>query len=452
MATHNIKKGLDLPITGAPVQTIEDGPRISRVAIVNDDYPFMKPRMHVVVGDEVKQGQLLFEDRKTEGVRFTAPAAGKVVAINRGERRVLQTLVIEVADKEEHVEFGSYKGKAVAGLDAKDVRDLLVESGMWTAIRQRPFSKVPSPEDKCQAIFVTACDSRPLAGDVAVALEGRQEDLEKGLEAIKKLTDGKVYFCRAVGSKIGPGSVSGVDVEEFGGPHPSGLAGTHIHMLAPVSNSKLSWYIDAQDVAAIGALFATGRLSTQRVVSVAGPAVSSPTLVRTRVGASIDELTAGRLKDGEVRVVSGSVLGGRKAMGEVHGFLGRYHGIVSCLHEDSERVFLGWLGPGMDKFSTVRAFLSGLLFSKKKYAMTTTTHGSHRAMVPIGMFERVMPLDIMPTFLLRSLIAGDLEKAEKLGALELDEEDLGLCSFVSPGKEDYGVILRKRLTTIWKEG
>ena len=211
------------------------------------------------------------------------------------------------------------------------------------------------------------------------------------------------------------------------------------------------WHIGYQDVIALGNFLSTGKLDVTRVVSFAGPGVKEPRLLRTRMGASVTELTEGGLKDGEIRVISGSILAGHTANDELFGFLGRYHNQISALAEDRERVFMGWVRPGADRFSTVRSYLSAW-FPGKKFDMNTSTNGSHRANVPIGMMERVMPLDVMPTFLVRALMAGDIERAEQLGCLELDEEDLALCTFVSPGKEDFGVALRSMLTTIWKEG
>jgi len=444
MAVHQTKKGLDLPITGAPKQEISDGAKVTSVAIVAKDYPFMKPKMAVEEGDEVKLGQLLFEDRKTDGVRFTSPGAGKVVAINRGERRALQTVIIELADEEEQVEFDTSKKKGEA------LRELLSESGLWTALRARPFNKVPSPSETCASIFVTAIDTNPLAASVETVLEGREEDWQAGIDALTELTEGPVWVCTRAGSSI---SAEGKDVrvESFQGPHPSGLVGTHIHMLDPVGPGKTVWHIGYQDVVAIGHFLKTGKLDVERVISLAGPGVKDPRLVRTRVGANTLELTDGQLGEGEVRVVSGSVLYGHKADDELFGFLGRYHNQISCLEEDHERVFFGWLRPGTDRFSIVRTYLSAWLGSKR-FDMNTSTNGGHRANVPIGSFERVMPLDILPTFLIRALLAGDIERAEQLGALELDEEDLALCTFVAPGKEDFGVALRETLTTIWKEG
>jgi Na+-transporting NADH:ubiquinone oxidoreductase subunit A len=459
MAVHVIKKGLDLPIKGAPQQRYGDTPLVAKVAILARDYPFMKPRMHVQVGDQVKRGQLLFEDRKTDGVRFTSPGAGTVVAINRGARRALRSVVIELTASERRgkpVEadlqpFESYSGRPVSELDAQKVRDLLVESGLWTALRQRPFSKVPSPASTCHSIFVTAVDSNPLAADPEVVLDGQMDDFQRGLEALSRLTEGPVFLCRATGAKIEPGDAPRVQIEEFEGGHPAGLAGTHIHLLDPVHREKAVWYVGYQDVAAIGRLFESGRLPVGRTVALCGPVVIRPRLLKTRIGANIDPLIDEELFFGESRVISGSVLFGRRARGAVYGFIGRYDTQISCVAEDHRRRLFGWMTPGRDWFSTTRAYLSGFRGRSAKYDFTTSTRGSHRAMVPIGSFERVMPLDIMPTFLLRALMMNDLERAEALGCLELDEEDLGLCSFVSPGKEDYGPHLRRNLFEIWKE-
>lgn len=456
MAVHVIKKGLDLPIAGKPDQTVSDGAAVTHVALLAADFPTMKPRMHVDVGDTVKRGQPLFEDRKANGVVFTAPGAGKVIALNRGERRALQSVVIELSatevagkptDEEFHT-FDHYKSGKPDALKAETARALLSESGLWTAFRSRPFNRVPGFDEDCQAIFVNAMDTNPLAPDMDVVMAGREKDLAAGMTVLSKLTAGKVYFCKTAGGTL---TAAGASVEEFKGKHPAGLTGTHIHTLHPVNRSHVVWSIGVQDVAAIGALVTTGRLDVTRVVSLAGPATTKPRLLKTRMGASTDQLIAGQLAEGETRVVRGSILSGHAASGDVLGYVGRYDHGIACLAEDRERHFLGWLAPGRNMYSTVRAFLSGFA-PKKEYVFTTTTHGSHRAMVPIGMFERVMPLDIMPTFLLRALLVDDLDRAEKLGCLELAEEDLGLCSFVSPGKEDYGKHLRRNLTTIWKEG
>jgi Na+-transporting NADH:ubiquinone oxidoreductase subunit A len=457
MGNHVIKKGLDLPITGQPTQEISENPTITKVALLGHDYPTMKPRMHVKVGDQVKRGQLLFEDRKAEGVHFTAPGAGEIVAIHRGEKRLFQSLVIALnesgdAKVEDQATFEHYKGTDLADLKGQDVRALLSESGLWAALRVRPHGRIPAVNDKCHALFVTATDTNPLAPSVPAIVAGKEEFLKAGLNVVKTLSEGSTFLCVGPQWSTDVSDVSGVDVETFSGPHPAGLAGTHIHTLAAVSRGRQAFYLGVQDVIAIGELFATGVLNPARVISFAGPIVKQPRLVQMRLGASIEELTADGLEESpEARIISGSVLFGRPATEEAFSFLNRYDQQVSVLAEDRERVLLGWLGLGFSQFSTIRAFASKWL-PKKEYAFTTNTNGSHRAMVPIGMFERVMPLDILPTFLLRSLLVEDVENAEKLGCLELTEEDLALCSFVSPGKEDYGVALRRVLTDIWREG
>jgi Na+-transporting NADH:ubiquinone oxidoreductase subunit A len=419
----------------------------------------MKPRMHVQIGDEVRRGQLLFEDRKTEGVRFTSPGAGTVAAINRGARRSLESVVVELTPGErrgnpadtDYQTFEAYSRRDVESLGASELRELLVESGLWTAIRQRPFSKVPSPNSSCHSIFVTAMDTNPLAPNPEVVLEGQMDDFQRGLQALCNLTEGIVYLCRAPGARIEPGPAERVRVEEFDGGHPAGLVGTHIHFLDPVHREKVVWYVGYQDVAAIGQLIETGKLQVERTVALCGPIVMRPRLLTTRLGAEIEPLIEEQLFFGEARVVSGSVLFGHRARGAKYGYLGRYANQISCIAEDHRRRFLGLMTPGWDLFSMTRAYLSGFRSRTTKYDFTTSARGSHRAMVPIGLFERVMPLDIMPTFLLRALLVDDLERAEALGCLELDEEDLALCSFVSPGKEDYAPYLRRNLFEIWKE-
>jgi len=466
MGAHKIKLGLDLPITGEPRQEIHEGRAVGSVAVLAADYIGMRPAMAVKVGDVVKRGQLLFEDRKTPGVRFTAPGAGTVAAVNRGARRALQSVVIELTDAEsagesrddEMQSFEAHTGKHPAKLGRDEIVALLVESGMWTALRTRPFSRTPSPTaDAPHSLFVTASDTHPLSPDVDVVMAGRAEDFHRGLDAVAKLTEGKTYLCKMAGTAVEAGDAKGVTVEEFSGPHPAGTVGVHIHTLDPVFRKKTVWHVGYQDVVAIGELFRTGTLPVERTISLGGPLIDRPRLVRTRLGASIDELTAGRelLKpEGDSRILSGSILHGRDAQGELHGYLGRYHQQVSALAEPHEREFMRMVMPGFGVYSTVRAFVGTILHqvAPRKFAMDASANGSHRAMVPIGMYERVIPIDVMATHLLRALLVHDTVFAEKLGALELDEEDLALCSFVCPCKNDYTTALRDTLTIIEKEG
>ena len=447
---HVIKKGLDLPIQGAPRQEIETGPAIRTVAVVGADYVGMKPTMEVAEGDRVKLGQLLFTDKKNEGVRFTSPAAGKVKAVSRGDKRVFLSVEIEV-EGDDAVSFTAHDHPGA--LERSAIVEQLNEAGLWTALRRRPYSKVPALDEQPHTIFVTAIDTNPLAADPAVVLAADSRGWSDGLAVLTALTEGWVHICRRAGSSVTDGGVGRCLIQDFSGPHPSGLPGTHIHLLEPASLDKPVWYVNYQDVLAIGRLFRHGKLDPTRVVALSGPRVADPVLVRTVLGASIADLTAGRLKSGtyENRVISGSVLSGRTAVAPVD-YLGRYHGQVSAIEEGRERELLGWHMPGTDKFSVKKVFAATVVDREGGFDLTTSTGGSRRAMVPVGSYEQVMPLDILPTFLLRSLIIGDTDQAQALGALELDEEDLALCTFVCPGKYEYGPLLRSSLETIEREG
>ena len=442
-----IKKGLDVPVKGAPQQVIHDGPSIKTVATLGEEFVGMRPTMFVKVGDRVKKGQAIFEDKKNPGVKFTAQAAGVVKEINRGEKRVLQSVVIEV-DGYDQETFTSYSANELSTLAREDVVKNLVDSGLWTALRTRPFSKVPAIDSAPVAIFVSAMDTNPLAANPELIINEQSEAFKNGLTILSRLTSGEVFVSKAPGANIPVDD--NATVTEFAGKHPAGLVGTHIHFLKPVSSDKFVWHVGYQDVIAFAKLFTTGEIDNHRVISLAGPAATNPRLVRTVLGASTAELTAGEAVDGELRVVSGSLLMGATAVA-VHGYLGRYHNQVSLILEGREKDFIGYMYPGPNMFSVTRAYLSHL-FPSKLFNMTTTTNGSPRAMVPIGNFERIMPLDILPTLFLRDICSGDTDGAQQLGALELDEEDLALCTFVCPGKTDYGVILRDCLTTIEKEG
>jgi Na+-transporting NADH:ubiquinone oxidoreductase subunit A len=445
-----VKKGLDLPIMGTPEPRIEDARPVRHVAILGTDYVGMKPTMEVREGDKVKLGQLLFTDKKNEGVRFTAPAAGEVVAINRGEKRKLLSVVIQIDENEEAVEYTAHGRGRLESLERQAVVDQLVESGLWTALRTRPFSRTPAIDSEPADIFVTAIDTHPLSADPAEIINEQPEAFEDGLKVLSRLTQGKVYLCTASDARIPGSDVEGVQVETFGGPHPAGLVGTHIHYLSPVALHRKVWHIGYQDVIAFGKLFAEGRIDVNRVVAVGGPRAEKPRLLRTRIGASTEELLAGEiLQPEDTRVISGSVFSGFTAEGSLR-YLGRFHNQISLLEEGNKRAFMGWLSPGSSRHSVLGIYLSKFK-GLSNYAPNTSTNGSERAMVPLGVYEEVMPLDIMPTQLLRSLIVGDIEVAMQLGCLELDEEDLALCTYACPGKYEYGPILRDNLTMIEKE-
>lgn len=445
-----IKKGLDIPITGAPEQVIHEARPVTSVALVGRDYIDLKPTMLVSEGDRVTLGQPLFSDKKTPSVTHTAPGSGAVTAIHRGAKRALQSVVIRL-DGDGEETFNRYSPKELAGLNAGQVRENLLASGLWTALRTRPYSKIPDPETTPHAIFVTAIDTRPLAPRPEVVIREYREDFSHGLQVIAHLTSGPLFICKAPDGDVPTLDSDRARLVSFTGPHPAGLPGTHIHFLAPVSARKTVWYLNYQEVIAIGKLFTTGRLWTERIIALAGPPVLKPRLLRTRLGANTNQLLDDELADVECRPLSGSILGGRRALG-TESFLGRYHTQLSVLAEARERELFGWLSPGRDKFSMLNVFISSLQRKTRQFPLTTTQNGSPRAMVPISNYEAVMPLDILPTQLLRYLVVGDTDMAQALGCLELDEEDLALCSFVCVGKYDYGPALRRTLTQIEKEG
>ena len=449
-----IKRGLDVPIDGAPEASISDAAPARSVALVGYDYIGMKPTMAVAVGDKVAKGQVLFEDKKITGVKFTAPASGTVAAINRGAKRVFESLVIDIdgdADANE-ITFDSYAADKLATLERQLVVDNLVASGLWTTIRTRPFSKTPEIDATPTALFINCMDTNPLALDPMLVINEDNESREKfinGVTALSHLSD-RVFVCQGHAHNFPKVDVKNVKTEIFEGIHPAGNSGTHNHFLAPASEARHVWNIGYQDVMAVGALFTTGKLDMTRVIALAGPAVEKPRCIRTRVGADLTALTAGELKVGENRVISGSVLSGRTAEG-VTSYLGRCATQVSCLAEGREREFMGWLTPGANRHSKLNIYISAFM-AGKKFAFNTNTNGSPRAMVPLGTFEEVMPLDILPTQLLRAIVVGDEDTAIKLGLLELEEEDLALCTYVCSGKYEYGPILRDNLTKIEKEG
>lgn len=410
-----IRRGLDITISGAPRQEVRDDPRVATVALMARDYPGIRPAMKVAVGDRVAAGDVLFVDRRRPRIAYTAPAAGTVLSvIGHAPRGSEQSLEIRLEG--DGARTFAAPGAEPAGDDA---RALLLESGMWPAFRARPFGHIPDPDARPDAVLVAAMETDPLAVDAAVVIADHRDDFAAGLKVLKRLTDGPVHVCQAPGPPLADGAVT------FAGPHPAGLPGTHMHLLCPVGGGRSVWHLNYQDTIAIGRLFMRGEVWTERVVALAGPGVRAPRLCRVPLGASLADLTAGELFDADMRVISGSVMSGRKAP-----YLGRYHLQVSVIAE-------GWDTPKP-------------LFPP--WAASTALNGRPGPLVPLASFERVMPLDIPPVPLLRSLSVGDRDTALRLGCLELVEEDLALLSYVCPGRTDYGPLLRAVLDGIEADG
>lgn len=450
----NIKKGLDLPIDGKPVQTVSDGPAVKHVALIGSDYVGLRPSMSVEAGNKVKKGQVLFEDKKNSGSRFTAPAAGTVVAINRGERRAFQSLVIEVDPNGESVEFKKTPADKLLGLSSKEVVEELVESGMWTAFRTRPFDKVPAVGTLPHSIFVTAMDTNPLAADPKVIIDAEATAFANGLKVLSRIGDFKVYVCKG-NYELPKADANNVVEETFTGCHPAGLAGVHIHHLDPVSETKTVWHIGYQDVIAIGHLFVEGELYNTRVISLAGPQAKNPRLVKTILGASTAELTAGEIEKtaNGVRVIAGTVLWGNTAVGP-WAYLGRYHLGIALLEEGKTNEFFlqNWMGLGVHRHSATRAFLANFI-KPSKYTFNTALNGGPRSILPIACYEKVLaPYEVEPTMLVRAIDINDTDQAKLLGILEFAEEDIALATYVCPGKNDFGPLLRRSLTKIEVEG
>jgi|TARA_B100001540_G_scaffold31127_1_gene27103 Na+-transporting NADH:ubiquinone oxidoreductase subunit A len=447
-----IKKGLNIPINGEPTEDINVSKNSRSVAILGDDYVGMKPTMLVEEGEDVKLGQPLFEDKKNPGVIFTSPAGGKVESINRGERRALQSVVIEISKTEESVEFNSYSDTEISQASTEEIRKQLIDSGMWTSFRTRPYSKIPNINSLPANLFISALDTQPLSPNPEFIINLKLESFNFGVIVLRKLLDCPIHVSVGENSSLPITENDNLNLHTFSGPHPAGLVGTQMHFISPASLSNINWSLGYQDVVAIGELFKTGQISVQRIISIAGPQVINPSYFQTRLGACTDEITAGELTQRENRIISGSVISGREAIGP-YAYLGRYHNQISVVAEPNskDREFMNWLTPGPRKFSKIPLFLSSL-FPNKIFKFKALMNGSDRPIVPIGVYEEVLPLKVLPAMLLRNVVLMDTEKIQALGGLELDEEDLSLCSFVCPGKYDFGSLLRAGLTKIELEG
>ncbi|PIE14541.1 MAG: NADH:ubiquinone reductase (Na(+)-transporting) subunit A [Rhodobacterales bacterium] len=450
MQHFSLRKGLNVPITGAPrTDTVEQG-TVKTVGILGEDYIGLKPRILVAEGDTVAPGTPVLINKALPEVNVVSPVAGTVKAINRGARRKLVSIEIEVSDgAADPVDFsGTGDVATVEGLVER-----LCAAGLWTAFRTRPYSKVPAPETRPAAIYVTAMDSEPLAADPAPIIREEAGAFAAGIAAIAGLSEGKTFLCQEAGANLPGADAAGVEAVEFSGPHPAGLAGTHMHFLETPNATKTVWTIGYQDVIVIGRLLTTGRYDASCVIALAGPVCGDPRLVRTVAGASMADLVASDLPaDLPVRLISGSVLSGRAGQGE-SAYLGRYARQITVIEEDHKQIPMGWIRPMFSKYAVQPVLGSALSkLSGRKFPLTSNLNGGRRAMVPIGTFEKLMPQDFLPTQLLRALLVMDTDQAQALGALELDEEDLGLVGFACPAKYEYGLALRDSLTKIEKEG
>ena len=441
MKKVQIKKGLDIPIKGEATHTIIPGKRVKTVAILGDDYIGMKPTMLVNEGDSVVCGQLLFTDKKNEGIKFTAPGAGTIRAINRGEKRRFESLIIELAGDTSH-RFLTDEQCASSTLTAQQIRETLIDSGLWTSFRTRPYGKVPAIDADPASLFITATESAPLSPPPEIIIDDDAENYQKGLAIVRQLLQCPIHYCTGSEELLPAEQHPEMEYTCFTGPHPSGLASTHIHFIDPVNEKKSVWHLGYQDIMSIGHLFSTGHLKTERIIAIAGPMAGKPSLIRTRVGASIADICREEVEDTNIRVISGSVLCGR-----VSNYLGRYHNQISMIENSDGRSFFNWAIPGANRFSFRPIFISAL-FKNRTFNLNSALWGGKRAIYPLGVYDEVMPLDIIATSLLKSMNNGDTDKSKDLGCLELIEEDLALCGFVCPGKNEFSHELRSILNSI----
>jgi len=449
MPVIKTRRGLDLPIHGAAADaTVADRLDIERVGLVPSESHGMKCRPLVEEGAKVEIGTPLFVDRRDPEVVYTSPASGTVESIGRGERRVVQSIVVRRDGKNSAVAFDVPR---LEKAEPAAVRAALLASGLWGALRQRPFDTVPRHDAQPGAITVTAIDTRPLAPSPRSVLAGRESAFRAGLDVLRRLTTGTTYLCVRAGEDWSALAANGVETVAFDGPHPAGTPGLHIHKLYPVGAKRSAWHVGYQDVADIGQFFSTGRVPSERVVALVGPSATNPRLVRTRRGASTAELVNGESSARDTRVVSGSVFEGRETKpGTPFGYLGRYANQVTLLENETSRRLLSWAFPLDGRFTQTNTLWDKFL--RRRLVFDTDTNGSLRAFVPIGQYEAVVPLDVLPTQLVKAVATGDVVLAEKLGVLELAEEDLALCEFVDNSKQPLTEMLREMLNRIEKEG
>ena len=447
MANFSLKRGLDIPIEGSPMQEISEGQHPKFMAVKGTDFIGLKPKMLVSEGDLVEKGSPLFCNKDHPDVIFVSPCKGHVHSINRGEKRILLSVVIKVADLEAKSPNFIKQNKSIRS-EKEFIRKCLLDSGLWTSFLTRPYSKIPNPDSEPSSIFITAIDTEPLSPDADIIIEDSLDNFIEGVKKVAKLTNGKVFVCSKYDNQL---NLDVCEVHGFKGPHPAGLVGTHIHFLDAPNSSKTVWTIGYQDIISIGKLFLSGYLQTEKVISISGPLAKNPRLVRTLEGASLKDLLHDEfINDDTCRVISGSILSGEVAEGELS-YLGKYSRQVTLIHEDRKKIPFGWIKPQPNKFSVMPVLISALR-SSKLFNLTSNLNGGRRAMVPTGVFETLMPQDFLPTQLLRSLLVMDTDTAQSLGALELAEEDLALATFACPAKYEYGSALRDCLHKIEKEG
>ncbi len=450
MAEFKIKKGFDIKVLGKPNTTVEEYGSQQIFAVYPSEFEGLKPRLQVKAGDSVKRGDILFNHKKNEKLVFRSPCCGIIKAINLGARRFPAEILIDRAPEEQSVTFETYTRDAVGQLSREQVVDHLLNAGIWPLIKQRPFNKIADPETAPKAVFVNAANSAPFQADFSVVLKGDEEAFQTGLNALAKLTDGKVHLCKSAGSDIA--DFSNVESHTFSGKHPSGNTSVHINRISPIQPNDTVYTVTAQDVVLIGKLLNTGEIPRTKIVALGGPAVKEEFRKHYKVelGATLVPLFEKAIEGEEVRVISGNILWGDPVGTET---AVRFYGSeYTVLEEDRSRHLMGWTMPGLFQYSSHRVNLSSVMGMSHDWKLGTSMHGSHRAMVVTGWMDKFQPLNIMTDFVVRAALAHDTDEMVQLGILETDPEDFALASFVDPHKTDVCAIIKQGLNEIEEEG
>jgi Na+-transporting NADH:ubiquinone oxidoreductase subunit A len=442
-----LKKGLTINLVGEAEKVYASVKPSNKYVVKPTDFHGLVPKLNVKVGDKVKAGSLLFFDKYNEKVNYCSPVSGEIIDIVRGEKRRILEVVIK-ADSE--ITYESFSTETAESLSREQIINTMLKAGVWPFIRQKPYDVVANPTDMPEAIFISSFNSAPLSIDNDFALYGMDELFQEGLDYIVKLTSGKTHLN--IDGNTNPSKVftnaKGVAVNKVSGPHPSGNVGVQLHHINPINKGDIVWYLEPQDVIAIARLFTEGRYDVSRIVALGGSQVRKPRYYRTIAGASISNLLTDNLYDGDNRIISGDILTGRHINAD--GALGFYHTTITVIEEGKQQEFLGWVMPGLDKFSASKTFLSWL-FPNKKYALDANMHGEERAYVMTGEYEKVLPMDIYPTHLIKAIMIEDIELMENLGIYEVSPEDFALCEFVCTSKMEVQSIIRHGLDLIRKE-
>jgi Na+-transporting NADH:ubiquinone oxidoreductase subunit A len=442
-----IKKGLNIKLKGSAEKVLEKTEQASKFAIKPTDFQNLTPKLTVKIDDEVKAGSPLFFDKYQPEVLFTSPVSGKVSAINRGERRKILEVVVDATSSIEYEDFGKADPET---LSEEQIKEKLLKSGTWSLIIQRPYGVVANPKSSPKAIYISGFDSAPLAPDFDFSLQGEEKNLQSGIDVLNKLTEGKVHLSlNAEYPTTGIfKDLKNVEYHHFTGPHPAGNVGIQIHNICPINKDDVVWTVSPNEVVIIGRLFNEGKYDAHKVIALAGSEVKNPRYYKVIAGTSISNLVKDHVENNNVRFISGNVLTGTKV--EKNGYLGSFSNMVTVIPEGDFYEFFGWIAPGFKKFSAAKSYPT-YLFPKKQYKLHTNLNGGKRAFVFSGEYEKVLPMDILPVHLLKSILVDDIDKMEQLGIYEIIEEDLALCEFVCTSKIEVQSILRNGINSMIKE-